>query len=104
MAGTKSSGRPGGNPDIASYGFTTDRPEPLEAHLQLRIPASMKEGLDVLSDKNEFVRQAIAAWLSLPADTIAALEKLGDRRNEFIRQAISDALCLSAADALAAEE
>jgi hypothetical protein len=64
MAGTKGSGRPGGNPDLAAHRFKTDRSEPLDAHLQLRIPASMK----------------------------VALDGLGDRRNEFIRQAIADAL------------
>jgi Arc/MetJ-type ribon-helix-helix transcriptional regulator len=92
MAGTKGSGRPGGNPDIAKYGFTTNRPEPLDKLLQVRIPASMKEGLDAFEDKNEFIRQAIALWLSLPADMHIQLDKLGDRRNEFIRQAIADAL------------
>jgi hypothetical protein len=92
MAGTKGSGRPGGNPDIAKYGFTTNRPEPLDKLLQVRIPASMHARLDAQSDKNEFIRQAIALCLSLPSDMLVQLEKLGDRRNEFIRQAIADAL------------
>ncbi|MEC4895822.1 MAG: hypothetical protein SAL07_25500 [Oscillatoria sp. PMC 1051.18] len=63
MPGTKSSGRPGGNPDIKSYGFKTDRSEPLRENLQLRISASMKEQLKSQENWQEFVREAIAEKL-----------------------------------------
>ena len=59
MAGTKTSGRPGGNPDIKKYGFKTTRPEPLKEKLQVRITASMKKKLNETDDWQEFVRQAI---------------------------------------------
>ena len=59
MPGTKSSGRPGGNPDIKKYGFRTDRDEPLRSRLQLRVPDSMKQQLDQQDNWQEFVRQAI---------------------------------------------
>jgi len=59
MAGTKTSGRPGGNPDIKKYGFKTDRPEPLKEKLQIRITASMKQKLSETENWQEFVREAI---------------------------------------------
>lgn len=46
MPGTKTSGRPGGNPDLKKYCFTTDRDEPLRERLQIRVPASMKKELE----------------------------------------------------------
>jgi hypothetical protein len=63
MAGTKGSGRPGGNPDLAAHQFTTDRPEPLDALLQVRVAASMKAKLQSRENWQEFVRQAIAIAL-----------------------------------------
>jgi hypothetical protein len=63
MPGTKTSGRPGGNPDIKKYGFKTERNEPLRERLQIRVPASMKQQLKQLDDWQEFVRQAIAEKL-----------------------------------------
>ena len=63
MPGTKSSGRPGGNPDIKKYGFKTDRDEPLRERLQIRVPASMKQQLLTQDNWQEFVRQAIAEKL-----------------------------------------
>ena len=63
MPGTKSSGRPGGNPDIKKYGFKSDRDEPLRSRLQLRVPDSMKQQLDQQDNWQEFVRQAIAEKL-----------------------------------------
>ena len=63
MPGTRASGRPGGNPDIKQYGFTTDRDEPLRERLQLRVPASMKQQLQQQDNWQELVRQAIAEKL-----------------------------------------
>ena len=65
MPGTKSSGRPGGNPDIKKYGFKTDRSEPLREKLQLRVSVSMKQELSAKENWQEFVRQAIAEKLQL---------------------------------------
>ncbi len=59
MAGTKSSGRPGGNPNIKEYGFKTDRAEPLVAQLNIRVPSSLKAKLKKKENWQEFVRQAI---------------------------------------------
>lgn len=66
MPGTKTSGRPGGNPDIAKYGFKTNRPEPLRESLQLRVSASMKEKLKNRENWQEFVRNAIEKALEEP--------------------------------------
>ena len=63
MPGTKTSGRPGGNPDIKKYQFKTDRDEPLRERLQIRVPTSMKNRLKQLDNWQEFVRQAIAEKL-----------------------------------------
>ncbi len=64
MPGTRTSGRPGGNPDIKKYGFKTDRDEPLRERLQIRVPASMKQQLLSQDNWQEFVRQAIAEKLA----------------------------------------
>jgi hypothetical protein len=64
MPGTKTSGRPGGNPDLQKYSFTTDRDEPLRERLQIRVPASMKKELEAKDNWQEFVRQAIAEKLN----------------------------------------
>ncbi len=64
MPGTRTSGRPGGNPDIKKYGFKTDRDEPLRERLQLRVPTSMKQQLLSQDNWQEFVRQAIAEKLA----------------------------------------
>ncbi len=63
MAGTKSSGRPGGNPDIKKYGFKTERAEPLRESVNVRVPASMKKQLKEKENWQEFVRSAIAKAL-----------------------------------------
>ena len=63
MSGTKSSGRPGGNPDIAKYGFKTERPEPLREQINIRVSTSMKKSLLKQKNWNEFVREAIAKAL-----------------------------------------
>jgi hypothetical protein len=64
MPGTKASGRPGGNPDLKKYSFTTDRDEPLRERLQIRVPASMNQELKAKDNWQEFVRQAIVEKLN----------------------------------------
>ena len=66
MAGNQNSGRPGGNPELAKFRFTTDRDEPLRERLQIRVPASMKQQLLTHENWQEFVRQAIAKALDEP--------------------------------------
>ena len=63
MPGTKSSGRPGGNPDIAKHGFKTDRKEALTAQMNVRVAPSMLAKVKKKKNWNEFVRQAIAKAL-----------------------------------------
>ena len=63
MPGTKSSGRPGGNPDIKKYGFKTNRSESCTAQITVRIPPSLKAQLTQKDNWQELVRQAIAEKL-----------------------------------------
>ena len=65
MAGTKASGRPGGNPDFGTkYAFQTEREEPLTENVSLRVSASMKSQLKKQKNWQELVRQAIAEKLA----------------------------------------
>lgn len=61
--GSKKSGRPGGNPDLKKYFYTTDREEPLRSRLQIRVPDSLKEQVQNKENWQEFVRQAIVEKL-----------------------------------------
>lgn len=58
-------GRPGGNPDIAKYGFEKqlDWNEPCVEKMTLRLPSSMKAAIKagVVKDWQEVARKAIAA-------------------------------------------
>jgi hypothetical protein len=68
MAGTKASGRPGGNPDFGTkYAFQTEREEPLTENVSLRVSASMKSQLQQQKNWQELVRQAIAEKLQQSA-------------------------------------
>ena len=63
MPGTKTSGRPGGNPDFGKK-FKAERrgDEALDKLLAVKITASMHEYLQSLKDKKaDFIRDAIAA-------------------------------------------
>ena len=64
MPGTKASGRPGGNPDIAKHGFKTKRSEPLRENLQVRVTTSMMSQLKSIDNWHEFVRQTLAVALT----------------------------------------
>jgi hypothetical protein len=59
MPGTKTSGRPGGNPDITKYSFKTDREESCTAKLSVRIAPSDLEALKAISGWQELVRQKV---------------------------------------------
>ncbi|NJM99949.1 MAG: hypothetical protein HC800_24925 [Phormidesmis sp. RL_2_1] len=56
--------RPGGNPDLAAHQFTTDRPEPLTARLQLRVTERMKQQVTSIPNWQELIRDAIAKELA----------------------------------------
>lgn len=56
-------GRPGGNPDLEEFQYTTDREEPLTAVLSLRIAPSMLQELKSRENWQELVREAIAQKL-----------------------------------------
>jgi hypothetical protein len=60
-----SKGRPGGNPELKKYQFTQkyDWDEPCTTRLVLKVPASMKRGLQEINGWQELVRKAIAAEL-----------------------------------------
>jgi hypothetical protein len=58
-----SRGRPGGNPDLANFQFTTDRDEPLSEKITIRISPSMLRHLQGLDNYREFCRKAIAEKL-----------------------------------------
>lgn len=56
-------GRPGGNPDLVEYQFSTDREEPYTAKMTLRLPPSQYEKLKQLPKWQDKVREAIASLL-----------------------------------------
>jgi hypothetical protein len=60
-------GRPGGNPEITKYSWTTDRPEPLYGQCNVRIPKSMEAIIKAKPNWQEFVRQAITEKLEREA-------------------------------------
>jgi len=71
MAGTQSSGRPGGNPQLSDpdfqeqHGFKKryDYSQPLTVPFQLKITKSMAEMLSKTDNRAEFARQAILTAL-----------------------------------------
>ena len=65
MAGTKTSGRPGGNPDLKNYQFTTDKEESCTAKLTLRLAPSDYQKLKSLENWQEKTRKAIAKLIEL---------------------------------------
>ncbi|WP_219884779.1 hypothetical protein [Merismopedia glauca] len=56
-------GRPGGNPDLVKYQFSTDREEPCTAKMTLRLPPSQYARLREIDNWQERVREAIAHLL-----------------------------------------
>ena len=50
---------PKGNPEIAQYGFKTDRSEPCTAQISVRIPPSLKAKLKEVDNWQEVVREAL---------------------------------------------
>ncbi len=54
-------GRPGGNPDLVKYQFSTDREEPCTAKMTLRLPPSQYAKLKKIDNWQEKVRGAIAS-------------------------------------------
>jgi hypothetical protein len=60
MAGTKLSGRPGGNPDIKNYGFhVAEGVEPNTALFALRITPSDLAAIKALPDWQEKARKVL---------------------------------------------
>ncbi len=66
----KKPGRPGGNPGLKKYQFTTDRDEPLTEKLQIRIGVTMMAQLKEKDNYLEFVRCAIAEKLEHDSDNL----------------------------------
>ena len=71
MPGTKSSGRPGGNPDLEEYQFEQkyDWDEPCTAKMTLRLPPSLYEEVKKLPNWQERVRKAIASIVDSESET-----------------------------------
>ncbi|ERN41353.1 hypothetical protein KR51_00019200 [Rubidibacter lacunae KORDI 51-2] len=65
MPGTHNSGRPGGNPELAKYHYTTDRSEPLTENLNIKVPRSWKAVVRAEKGWPDRVRRAIAAEFEL---------------------------------------
>lgn len=62
--------RPGGNPDLAKFKFTTERDEPCTAILNLRVPPSLLLELKSREGWQDLTRDAIAnALKQVKADT-----------------------------------
>lgn len=59
MAGTASSGRPGGNPDLVHHQYKAAGDEPLIEKITIRITTSMLARLQEKENFREFIRQAI---------------------------------------------
>jgi hypothetical protein len=55
--------RPGGNPGLKKYAFTAAGEESNNCRLSFWVPQSMKDKLDALENRPEFVRAAIAKAL-----------------------------------------
>jgi hypothetical protein len=77
-------GRPGGNPGLVKFQFSTDREEPCSAKLTLRIPPSQYEKLKQIPNWQDKTREAIADLLeqldsSSTEEAIAA--KLDETKN-----------------------
>ena len=56
-----SQGRPGGNPDLIKYQFSTDRKESCTAKMTLRLPPSQYAKLKEIDNWQEKVRLAISS-------------------------------------------
>lgn len=70
-------GRPGGNPEFGTkYVFTTDRQEPLNKKVTVRITETMDSRLKEVENYREFIREAIAEKLE-KLDCQTALPKIG---------------------------
>lgn len=52
-------GRPGGNPDIVKYSFTTDRPESCTAPITFKFTPSDLEQLKMIPNYRELVREKV---------------------------------------------
>jgi hypothetical protein len=57
---SKGKGRPGGNPDLVKYQFSTDREESCTAKMTLRLQPSQYAKLKKIDSWQEKVRRAIA--------------------------------------------
>ena len=64
MAGTQTSGRPGGNPELKEHQFSTEKPESCTAKLTLRLAPSDYEKLKTIDNWQEKTRQAIKALIA----------------------------------------
>ena len=59
MAGTKGSGRPGGNPDLEKHQYTTDKTEACTGKLDLRVAPTDLEKLRAIDGWRDILREKI---------------------------------------------
>lgn len=59
------------NPNPATR-YTTNRPEPLNAHVAFKVSGSMKASLDKIENPAEFIRAAIEKALTEKSQTSSA--------------------------------
>jgi hypothetical protein len=64
MAGTVASGRPGGNPDLKKFQFSTDNEESNTALLGVRIAPSQLEKLKAIKGWQDILRAKIKEILA----------------------------------------
>lgn len=60
--------RPGGNPELVSYQFTTNREEPLISKLLLRVTPSILSAIKSQENCQEFVRKTLGEALDYYAE------------------------------------
>jgi hypothetical protein len=81
MSKGKGKGRPGGNPDLVKYQFKTDRKEPCNALLTVKVPASQLEALKLLPNWQEKIRESLSE--------IVSAGKAGDNPALFYQSAVA---------------
>ena len=73
-----SQGRPGGNPNLVKYQFSTDREESCTAKMTLRLPPSQYAKLKEIDNWQEKVRLAIASLVQSENLDIESFKKMPD--------------------------
>lgn len=88
-------GRPGGNPGIVEYSFSTNRDEPLNSRVALNVSDRVKAALPKSKGKpleyKDCARGALIAWLH-NQERFEELGLSGQELEQFVQRAIESAL------------